>query len=320
MYECDVCTRKVRVPTNRHGLDVIQRCTITSGCQGKLHRVTSPKEINATPAFPLEMDGVQDWFARNILHTHRQTVRAATWTVKHNLQNIPVLHTFVYRIVDGENVLVEHEPAEVITVDANTTVLKFTLAEAGHVQCVSPASKNSVNFDGLAPVAASQDAVQLSSDVGELTIATLAADPVVSVVLTFPGTSPISVTYTDVDLVPSVDSPWVGTSNILMNGRRYAVRSFNVTTTPSAAAFFTSGAIANGTSFYVSHVNGVAVKYNEVIILMSTAPHASVDRVYTKYVDARSVSQTLPETYYSAGRVHTLPSVIKTTYPQIIVV
>lgn len=320
VYECDACTRKIRVPTNRYGLDVIQRCTITSGCQGKLHRVTSSKEVNTTPAFPPELEGVQDWFARNILYTHHQTVRASTWTVKHNLQNIPVLHTFVYRIVDGNSVLVEREPDTVVTVDANTTVLKFASAEAGQVQCVSPASKNTVNFDGLAPTAISQDAVQLTSEVGELTIATLAVDPVVSIVLTFPGVASVSITYTNVDLVPSVDSPWVGTSNVLVNGRRYAVRSFNITTSSSAVGYFTSGTISNGASFYVSHINGVAVRPNDALILMSTYPHATVDRVYNKYVDAKSVSLALPETYYSAGKAYALPSVIKTTYPQIIVV
>lgn len=320
VYECDVCNRKVRVPTNRYGLDVIQRCTITSGCQGKLHRVTTSKEINTTPAFPIEVEGVRDWFARNILHTHRQTVRAATWTVKHNLQNIPVLHTFVYRIVDGNSVLVEHEPSEVVTLDANTTVLKFTTAEAGQVQCVSPSSKNTVNFDGLAPVAISQEAVQLSSDVGELTVAAITSDPIISLTLVFTGVVPISIVYTDIDLVPSVDSPWAGTSNVLVNGRRYTVRSFNIVTHPNAIAQFTSGVVTNGASFYVSQVNGVDIKSNEVLILMSTAPHASVDRTYNKYVDVKSVSPTLPELYYNAGKVHTLPSIIKTTYPQIIVV
>lgn len=316
VYECDVCTRKVRVPTNRHGLDVVQRCTITSGCQGKLHRVTSSKEIHKTPAFSPEVEGVQDWFARNIFYTHTQTVRASTWTIKHNLQNIPVLHTFVYRNVGDSSVLVDHIPDEVITVDANTTVVKFASAESGQIQCISPSSKNTINFDGLAPVVVPQDAIQISSDGGEITLATLLSAATVNIVLTFPGVAPINVAYSDIDAVPSVNSAWVGASKVIVNGRQYSVRSFSLTSAPE----FVSGMVASGAAFYISTINGTPIRTNDVLFLLSGTPHANVDRIYNKYVDAKAVSPTLPEIYYGEGKAHVLPSIVKPTYPLILVV
>lgn len=97
VYACDVCNRKVRIATSRTGIDVVQRCTITYGCRGKLHRVTEPKEVNATPAFPLEIAGVQDWFQRRVVYNHTQPIKSAVWTIKHNLQNRPIVEAYVVK-------------------------------------------------------------------------------------------------------------------------------------------------------------------------------------------------------------------------------
>lgn len=97
VYKCDVCSRKLRVLTSREGIDVVQRCTITFGCKGKLHRVTSAEEVNSTPAFPEEVPGVQDWFQRRVVFTQQQPIKAQRWVVNHNLSNRPLVYAYTSR-------------------------------------------------------------------------------------------------------------------------------------------------------------------------------------------------------------------------------
>lgn len=97
VYKCDTCMRKIRMLTSREGIDVVQRCTITHGCRGKLLRLKDAKEVNSTPAFPTEVAGVQDWFQRRVVYTHTQPVKAKRWTIKHNLANNPLVYAFVSR-------------------------------------------------------------------------------------------------------------------------------------------------------------------------------------------------------------------------------
>lgn len=320
VYECDVCKRRQRTPTNRYGMDVIQRCTITAGCQGKLHRVTALKDINSTPAFPPEVAGLQDWFSRNILYTHQQPIKTSVWVVQHNLQNVPVLHTFVHRTVDGEETLVEQDPIDVTIIDANTTRLTFASVESGQVQCVSLSTKNTTNYDNTLASAPSADGIQLTTSTGEITIATLDASGIVDVTLTFLSTTATDITYGGIDGVPSLYSPWVGATTIIVNGKRYTVRSFNLTQTAPAPTYFSAGTVANGTAFYLSGINNVPVGANEVLFLMSNSPHTNVDRVYDRYVDAYAVSPTSPETFYEEGKGYVMSSVVKSTYPLILVV
>lgn len=95
VYACDVCNRKIRVLTSRDGIDVVQRCTITYNCHGKLHRVTNTEDINTTPAFPVEVAGVQDWFQRKVEYTHVQPIKSTRWLIKHNLANKPLVYAYV---------------------------------------------------------------------------------------------------------------------------------------------------------------------------------------------------------------------------------
>lgn len=318
VYECDVCKRRIRIPANKLGMDVLQRCIITLSCQGKLHRVTALKDINSTPAFPPEVPGIQDWFARNILYTHQQPIKSKVWVVQHNLQNVPNTHTFVHRIVDGKEILIEQTPDAVDIVDANTLRLTFASTESGQVQCVTQSTKNTTNYNNTLPEAQPSTSIQLTTDVGELAIATLDTASIADITLTFLSTVPTNVAYSGIDSVPSINSPWVGVNYVVINGRRYVVRSFNITQTPPAPLYFSSGAISNGTAFYVSSVNNVETKAGEVLFLMSKTPHTTVDRIYDRYVDAAHVSKTSPEMFYEDGRGYVSPTVVRTTYPLIL--
>ncbi len=95
VYKCDECMRRIRVLTAREGIDVVNRCTITYGCKGRLHKVKSVEEANSTPAFPEEVPGVQDWFQRRVEYTHHQPIKSKSWIIKHNLANKPTVYCYV---------------------------------------------------------------------------------------------------------------------------------------------------------------------------------------------------------------------------------
>lgn len=323
VYKCSVCARNIRVPTNKQGMDVLLRCNITYNCQGKLRRVTIAKEINETPAFPPEVQGVDDWFQRKVLYTHDQPVQSTTWTIKHNLANRPKLHVYVNRIVDGETVLADITPLTETTIDLNTVQVTFATAESGLAQCIALASQNSVNPESTAEIVDNTTAVQISSNVGEITLATLSSASLVSLALTYKTSGTqlnVVIDYAGIDNVPSINSPWAGTSTVIINGKQYTVRSFNVTTTPLAPAYFAAGQVPAGSTFYVSNYNGHPPTTGECLILLGRDPYATVDRVLDQYIDVSQINADAPETFYTTGRGYTVPTVIKQTYPLILVV
>lgn len=315
VYECDTCKRRTRVPTNRVGLDIIQRCVITSNCQGKLHRIILSKDINDTPAFPPEVVGVQDWFQRKVLYTHEQTVQSAKWIVKHDLANKPNLYVYIKKYVNGVLSDVETTAFTSTVIDLNTIQLTFAQAERGLVQCITSASQNSTNQSATAGVAVADSSIQISTS-GEITIATLDDAEYVNVMLTFnspSSTDPVIVQYLAVG-TPSVNSPWAGADYVVINGKQYRVRSFNIVTTQLAPPYFTSGAIASGSSITVS----TGYKVGDAVLLLANAPYAAADRVHNKCIDA-ATAQTGAYLVYNEGTVYADPLVVKNIYPPIIV-
>jgi hypothetical protein len=323
IYKCSVCSRSVRVPTNKHGLDVLQRCIITHNCQGKLNRVTIAKEINETPAFPPEVQGVADWFQRRVLYTHEQPVQSLTWLIRHDLATRPKIYVYVNRLIDGEEILVKVDPKTETTIDLNTVEVTFEGAESGLVQCISLASQNSTNPTALSGLTVSTDAFQLTSDVGEVTIATLSSAPLVGIGLTYrtSGTEiDITIDYAGIDAVPSIGSPWVGSSRAVINGQVYTLRSFNLTQTPLAPTYFAAGAVPNGSTFYVSTFSNAPPSLGQCLFLLGRAPYATVDRIFDQYIDAATISPISPELFYNTGKGYATRSVIRSTYPPVLIV
>lgn len=316
VYECDVCKRRIRVPTQRRGIDVVQRCIITHNCQGKMHRVRLTKEINSTPAFPTEIAGVQDWAQRRRLYTHNQTVQSFSWVINHNLSTNPNMYVLAVRVADGKEVMVPIKPDVINTIDLNTIELKFNKAERGLAQCIATASKNTFNPVTSAGIAATAGD-SLLTNFGELTIATLDTVDNINLEFTYDSPSstlPVIIEYSGINR-PSTSSAWRDAGNVIVNGRRYQVRSFNILTNTPAPSYFEQGAIANGSQITItSDVNA-----NQVLILMSLPPFASADKVISKYIDCATLTST-PFIYYSRGDLYAKNDVIKNTYPPIIVV
>ena len=319
VYECDVCKRRIRTPLNKYSLDVIQRCTITHTCPGKLHRVTQSKDINNTPALTPSVTGLQDWFQRRVLYTHTQTIESTEWLIPHNLGTNPSVQIFQRQLDNGEPVFVETSNVDIITVDTNTNIARFVSPTAGIAQCLSHSSQNTTNPNLHQPTLEIASDIQVTS-AREITIATTSPVALIAIdmVVSDPTTNTLTtITVTDIDNVPSSATPWVGTNKIFAGGKIYTVRSFS-----------TSGLqIANGAQIYISKVYDVAdinpsnpTPLFPNILLLGTAPFSAQDRNLTQIINISAINQQQPELYYSSGEVFCNPTVIKTIYPPIFIV
>lgn len=323
VYQCDVCSRKVRVPANRYGLDVLQHCNITQNCKGTLHRVILKKDIYDTPAFAPEVQGLTDWFQRKVLYTHTQTIDSLKWTVRHGLGNNPVLHTFINQQTSDGTVLVQIDPDAVKVLDRDTIELTFTKPYSGTVQCVSLSSANVVNPTSTDTAVKAIQPLQLTNNSADITIATLTAQNVVTITITYQasgGVDPVQVDYANVAVSPSLSSPWVGVRRVVVNGKRYVVRSFNLQTTANGAVAFEAGLVPNGSTFKITAIDGIPVAQYDALILCANSPFAAVDRIYDQYIDAGTISSTDPEMYIDKGKGFCRRSAVRDVYPAILVV
>lgn len=316
VYRCDTCSRKIRVPTNRHSFDVVQRCIITKNCVGKMHKVFTRKEANEVSSIADDVPNISNWFQRKVFYSHTQSIEKDTWTIIHNLANKPMLQVFVYQLVDNAETLVEVQPSAVEVVDSNTIIVRFPRAYKGVVQCVATASANTIN-PSIAVEVEETTAFTLTNN-GEITIATLDSTSPVTRKLSYKAGSTVEIEYNNIDDQPSLLSSWVGSSAVYIGGRKYTVRSFNIRSHPNAAAIFAAGTITNGSQVWFS--GGVSAQSGENLILLGQSPFAPVDKIVNRYVDVASISLTQPELTYKSGEITCNTSIIKSTYPHIYIV
>lgn len=322
VYQCTVCKRKTRVPTNQRGLDVVHFCTITAGCKGKLNRLTVVKDVISTPALTPAVTGLNDWFQRKMVYTHEQVVASNNWIVKHDLGGKPNIHTFLNTLVDGEVQLLPATQPQVITIDPNTTKLIFDRAETGIVQFTSLASQNTTN----APISTyipPQEALQVSTNTGLLTIGTKKTDSLINITITFviTGQTPVTITYNNIDNIATASSPWAGVKQVHVNGITYTVRTLDIISHSAAFAYFASGQIPpQGGAFYIEYINSSTPVYDDVIILGAKSPFGPVDKIYDKFVDLSRETSTSGGVAYSFGKIIASSNVIKPAFPLISVV
>lgn len=316
IYQCDVCNRQIRLPKNKAGMEIMQRCIITENCLGKLRTTTTRVSTEYVPAIPPSVDGVPDWVQRSVLYIHKQTIESNEWTIQHDLRANPSVQVFVSRIdANGKSTLVEITPTRVVVIDLNTVRVELSRPESGLAQCIAYASQNTINPTfNVAPPPESDVVVTNRS---EITIATRVDTPLINTTVRYINGAAVDVLYVNIDNVPSINSPWVNTSTVFVGGRTYYVRSFNVITTPTAPTFFALGQITNGSRMLFSDFPSTM---RENLILLGKPPYGSVDRVYDQFIDIGAINQTSPELYFSNGEVFASPSVIRETYPPIFVV
>ena len=319
-YQCDVCSRKVRVPSNKYSVDIIQRCIITKNCPGKLHKILTDAEANDVSAIPPSVPGVSDWVQRRVFYEHNQTIADTVWLIQHNLANKPSVQVFVVQTDGTDEVLVEVDPLDVRVVDLNTVEVEFDKPQKGQAQCVAYASQNTVNPSVGTPTVTTQPTTLLTNG-GELTIATQDSSTLIDFTIRYYSVNVpdgyIDVQYVGVDDQPALTSPWAGVDKVYVNGRAFTVRSFNIVDQQVAPSTFANNLIANGTQFYFSTLSTTP---NQNLILLGTSPFTVVDRVVDRYIDIALINQTQPELAYTTGEAYAAGTIIKTTYPPIVAV
>jgi len=320
-YACDTCLRSIRVAQNIYGLDTLYSCTITEKCRGQLHKIMQKSVANQVSAIPPEVTGLNDWTQKGLLYNFTQPITSTVWTINHNLNTKPIVEAYTTALVNKQTVYTQVPYKTLTLIDFNTVQLTFDNAISGVAQCIALASARTTNI----ATAAIPTTFQLSGD-GSMSIAT--TDPLATTFsIVYNSTVPVTVTYTAVGpySTSGVKSPWyVSPTNppqpqptIFVNGKTFYVKNFNLVTHPSAASAFQSGAIINGSTFYFQ---GVSSEINQNLILLANSPYTSYDRIFNQYIDIATISNTLPQIFYSQKNAIASNSIIKSTYPQILFV
>lgn len=316
VYQCDVCNRRSRIPSNPYGLEVVQRCIVTNTCSGKMHRVTLSKDVNNTPAITPKVTNVQDWIPRNVLFDYVQGIKAIEWVINHKLGSVPTTQVFINVDTSEGEISTETTAYTTTQVDSNTLKIKFDAPQSGIVQCVSHASQNTTNPSIPAPIPATTD-IQLSNN-NILTIATINDSTTIDIQARFtdPVTGIVNICeYNDVDAIPDAESPWAGAYQVRIVGKTYFVRTVIVTDPTTQTTPIVNGSLMNIT------INGLPINtYRDTLVLMGTPPYSVPDRVTDSYIDIATINSTLPEMYYSGGEILCSSKLIRPTYPPILVV
>lgn len=323
VYKCSVCNRKVRVPTNKRGLDIINFCTITNGCKGKLNKVTLLKDINETTALIPAVNDLTNWFQRKTLYTHIQTVESNVWNISHNLNGKPTIHTFLNKMVNDKTELVSVLQPTTTIINSNNIRLTFDRTESGVAQLVTLSSSNITNPLLTTPTNTPLSNILMSTNTGLISIGTLNTAPTISIELTFTiaGHAPIVILYDSIDNIPSITSFWSDVNICFLNGKSYTIRSLEIISHPHAINYFLTGKIPpQGCSFYISKINNVIPAYNDIIMLGAKYPFTPVDKTYDKYVNFSAETSSTHGVLYSFGQIYVTPTTLKSVFPYITVV
>jgi len=297
LYKCDVCKRDIELIQNPTGLETVQRCVITHGCRGKLYQEKVLQDF-VRGSLPTDVPGLTNYQQRKVLFDYAQSIETNEWLIVHNLGAAPFVSVFVDRPISGdENNRIELTPEDIIIVNSDVIKLVFGRPESGIAQLVARSSDPAL----LQPFVREADAALATTQVtanSEFSIATRTSAP-----LAEPTEIVVEITYTTTDGVtlaiaysaddqPSVVSPWSTYDRVIINGKVYTVRSFNM-----VVAQQVSGIITNGSTLRLSGVDtdgaGMRpVEADEVAFLLATAPYDAVDKVTTKYIDGVDVAGT----------------------------
>jgi hypothetical protein len=315
-YKCDTCNRQVDVQYNRHGIDTAQRCIITDGCLGTLHKVKRRLVPARAKVLADPVEGLDYWYQKKMIYTHVQAIAANVWRIKHNLGVIPVLKTYVTRYDENNQpYLIPAEPTVTYN-DIYSLTLTFDSFEAGEVQCFTVTSENK---NIVPPPVVSKQNV-LVTNKGELTIAV--RYDIAQNLFTDSETFPLTVTFLAspqfqytyrIDNRPSILSSWVDADDslVVINRTNYKVFSFNVFNSDIAATGVTSAPIT------IPMINLTPVAANQVLILLATSPFTVYDKTTDHLVDTFSSTTSLPTLFYVNGETYCDPTTIVPTYPPI---
>ena len=341
-YKCTVCKREIEIPENKYGLEVMQRCVITEGCRGELYRI-GRKQDYLRGELPARVPGLVDYSARRALYNHTQSVAATSWFITHNMGVVPSVQILIdstaATAADTDNEVacalrgtsdaqtqVETTNFTIEIVSANELIINFPDPQSGLAQLIA----RSTAAPSAAPVAAvAAEQFQLTATGTLLSVATL------NEVIPEPNTISLDITYTSPDgltsivhtynigTLPNVDSPWDDYETILIQGKRYKVRTFD-----ALIPEMTDGTLPDGSSFYFSSldidVTGTppgprGLNAREVYVLLGLDPYTNIDKVKDQVIDTSKITAANAELslFLSGRELFAFDTIIDSTFPPI---
>ena len=287
---------------NVKGLDTLKRCTITQNCIGELVQ-TDLLENHVKPNPTPHVGGIIDQTPRLVMHEHKQTIGKKVWKIQHNLGNIPVVFTF-------DTTMNPLEPI-VSHIDENNLELSFPdKSYAGLAQCVVSSSKPDIVTTKQSEVISGTISKQLTFG-QHISIAVLDQ--------TYPSSFDLSIDFTDADGVITIqeynvsmvndDSTWGDFSYLYVKGKKYNVRSFDITGIDHNTAIF----------YHRTGPTRISFAPNDFFILLSSKNRSSYDKVLNQLIDVSSVStiQNQFSFFVENGELYGETSIIQDVYPYI---
>lgn len=294
-YQCTTCHRQTDIIQNQQGLEWVGHCNITLGCRGTLYQVeVKPDYIRGVPT--PDVVGLKNWVQRKVLFNFTQGVANTQWVIQHDLGTAPSVVVYINQpTVSNPNNQVEVLPQEIVYNTDDQLTLIFSTAYSGIAQCIARSSNPDIlSPRPTPPVVTTPPTVQLSNQ-GIVTIATRVltiGDPTnVSISLAYTlgsSTSPTDITYIASN-VPSDLSPWSDTSSVVVRGKTYTVRTFNVQTAQT-----TSGQVSDNSSVQLLSINSTG-QFNIPVVSVALQPTNQfvVDGDYHLYFFENAVFQTI---------------------------
>ena len=317
VYKCDVCKREIELQQNIKGVETIQRCKITHGCRGKLRQIDNlPDYIRGS--LPDSVVGLENWRQRRVLYNHTQSIEKQEWTITHNLGTFPTYSVFVDRPTEDDlDNREEISPTEVEIVDENTLILKFDRVWSGIAQLVARSSDPQLLQPVIREIEEPTPALQLTNN-GEVTIITkiVNGEPAtVNIVVShdMPTGAVLESTYV-ADNQPSLDSAWSDYDKVVIRGKLYTVRSFNIRVPEMAV-----GDITNGANFRFLTIDGNPIEPTDALILLAAPPFEIYDKITAEVIDVTAVTETENpfSFYYDNGEWFAEQTVLTSIYPPV---
>lgn len=298
VYQCDTCKRRKQFTQTPNGLETVGRCTITLGCRGQLFQERLLRDFSR-PKQPDPVEGLDDWLQRRVLYNHTQVIQSKTWTVTHNLGTLPFVDVLVDVQTSGRKPSQESfTPEDIITIDENTTELRFDRPRSGKAQFIARQSDPKLLTPNVAPERETvdqdederSDTMQVTHS-NVLTIAVLDKQFGEDVTMTLntvydpSDDSPTTLSHTFDYGSRSKDSPWNNVSDIFIRGKKYNVRTFDIanqTTTISSGSSITFDSVSLESSEQ-------PIKKNQILILLAKEPFENVDIITDRFIDISTV-------------------------------
>jgi len=314
VYRCDTCKRTKEIQQNITGLETIQRCTITHGCRGKMHQ-TDVYEDFVRGRLPQPVSGLNDWQQRKMLFNHIQNITRNEWTIPHYMGTSVAVSVFVDSpTTENPNAREKITPTDTIIISKDEIILVFDRAYSGIAQLVARSSGTDIYQPTTSTTTQTEQFTQLTGN-GTLSIATREKTNNVKLKLQFQLINTVHEVEYEFDSQPSINSPWVNYSNILIHNNVYQVRSINAIVNE----MYIGESVVNGTPFNIVEIDEGSgyrpIESNDAVVLLATSPFEVHDKTTDQYIDCYDFTDY--KAYYNAGELYVADTTIQTIYPPI---